>query len=532
MRNRLVAGLVRRGARSALSSSYRSFERRLEGPAASQAHLLEALTRDLARTEYGRSLGVREAESYDELVRKAPIVTYDEFRPWIDRQASSDRPIVTSRPIIIFEETSGSSGAHKLIPYTAALLASFDRLFRIWVYDLLAYGPDLQSGKTFMSVSPAVRENRRTPSGVPIGFDDDMRYLSGLARTLFGSRFLLVPGLSRVRDISMYRRIIAARLIAERDLEIISIWSPTYLGSLLDFAAEHRTTLLRDLERGSIEVEDLRIPVGRRPDIVPILDHAGPIEWPKVWPNLKLLSCWTDAAAALFIGRLRKELPGVVIQGKGLLATEAPITLPLCRAPAPVPLLDEVFLEFESDEGDVRRLHELEDGREYGVIVSQKGGLTRYRMNDRVQVAGRYRATPCLRFVGRARSVSDLAGEKLHERFVREALGRVPIGAGTFTFLVPVPRPAGVSYYLCITDGDAGSNGELGMALESELERAFQYRQARALGQLAPLRTVLRRDAKERYTRHFLARGMKWGDIKYETLISPVNETELEELTS
>ena len=194
--------------------------------------------------------------------------------------------------------------------------------------------------------------------------------------------------------------------------------------------------------------------------------------------------------------------------------------------------LDEVFLEFESDEGDVRRLHELEDGREYGVIVSQKGGLTRYRMNDRVQVAGRYRATPCLRFVGRARSVSDLAGEKLHERFVREALRRVPIGAGTFTFLVPVPRRAGASYYLCITDGDAGSNGELGMALESELERAFQYRQARALGQLGPLRTVLRRDAKERYTRHFLARGMKWGDIKYETLIRPVSETELEELAS
>ena len=71
MRNRLVAGLVRRGARSALSRSYRSFERRLEGPAASQAHLLEALTRDLARTEYGRSLGLRESESYDELVRKA-----------------------------------------------------------------------------------------------------------------------------------------------------------------------------------------------------------------------------------------------------------------------------------------------------------------------------------------------------------------------------------------------------------------------------------------------------------------------------
>ena len=58
------------------------------------------------------------------------------------------------------------------------------------------------------------------------------------------------------------------------------------------------------------------------------------------------------------------------------------------------------------------------------MIVSQKGGLTRYRMNDRVQVAGRYRATPCLRFVGRASEVSDLVGEKLHERFVREALER------------------------------------------------------------------------------------------------------------
>lgn len=534
MGSRFLSTAFQRGFTAAFARRNRAFERRLEDPDRAQAALLHDLIRRLARTEYGRSYGVHGGESYQGFSRKLPCVTYEEIRPWIDRQAGSRQPVLTPEPVQIFEQTSGSSGPKKLIPYTRSLLASFDRLFFLWVYDLVAHGPELQTGKTFISISPAVRDERRTPSGVPIGFEDDLQYLSGPMRWMFGSRFLVPPGIGQVRDFSEYRRILAARLIAERDLEVISIWSPTYLTSLLDWASANRERLLGDLERGGIEVDGRAFSLPRRPDARSLLEGRRPVEWRRVWPGLRLLSCWTDGGAAFFVNRLRREFPGVMIQGKGLLATEAPITLPLIRAPAPVPLLDEVFLEFESDGGQVLRLHELAEGAQYEVIVSQKGGLSRYRMNDHVVVTGRHRGTPCLRFVGRARKVSDLVGEKLHERFVRRTIRRVlghrvPAEAA-FAFLVPVRRLRTGCYYVCVTDYGGSADGSLGPALETELQKAFQYRHARSLGQLAPVRAVVRSDARDRYYRHFMARGMKWGEIKYETLIGPVDEAELADL--
>src|SRR2546422_11494220 len=76
-----------------------------------------------------------------------------------------------------------------------------------------------------------------------------------------------------------------------------------------------------------------------------------------------------------FVEALRHRFPGVLLQGKGLLATEAPITIPLINAPAPVPLVDEVLLELEDQAGRVHPLHEVDDGGVYGVIVTQRGGL-------------------------------------------------------------------------------------------------------------------------------------------------------------
>lgn len=528
----LLSSAVQHGLAATLSSRYRTFQRRLNDPGVHQTRLLDTLTRRTARTEYGQSLGLIGGESYKEFTRKVPVVTYDKIEPWIQRQASSEKPILVSEPIVIFEETSGSSGPSKLIPYTRSLLSSFNRLFQLWLYDLLANGPKLQTGRTFLSISPAVRDARRTASGVPIGFDNDTQYLSGLTRRLLSSRFLMPPSLSRVRDPDQYRRILATQLTAVRDLEIISIWSPTYLFSLLDYVSEHRTEVLKDLEQGSIRIEGSETPLPQRADSPVLFGHTGPIEWMRVWPNLQLLSCWTDGAADLFTRRLRREFPGIVIQGKGLLATEAPITVPLFGTPAAVPLLDEVFLEFEAEDGRIRRLHELEIDGEYELIVSQKAGLIRYRMNDRVGVVGRRSATPCLSFLGRARSVSDLVGEKLHERFVREAIRRVSADSPPFTFLVPVACSTGSSYYLCITEGESDEGGHVSEAMERELMRAFQYRQARHLGQLGPVRAIVRRDAQERYTRHLMSRGMRWGEIKYETLIGPVLENELAGLTA
>jgi hypothetical protein len=130
----------------------------------------------------------------------------------------------------------------------------------------------------------------------------------------------------------------------------------------------------------------------------------------------------------------------------------------------------------------VGRLHELECGEEAGVIISQAGGLVRYRMGDRVQAVGRYGQTPGLRFLGRESVVSDLVGEKLNEAFVRDALHRV-LGPETCGVVVPL-ADRGLPGYVCVTERSPGDAGVVAERVDGELCRAFQYRQARLLGQL------------------------------------------------
>jgi hypothetical protein len=114
---------------------------------------------------------------------------------------------------------------------------------------------------------------------------------------------------------------------------------------------------------------------------------VGPEDYQSIWPRLRLISCWADAHAALHAESLRQFLPRVPIQPKGLIATEAFVTLPFAGR-HPLAVLSH-FFEFVDHRGDALLAHELKTGAEYRVVVTTGGGLYRYCMQDRVRVDGR-----------------------------------------------------------------------------------------------------------------------------------------------
>jgi hypothetical protein len=214
---------------------------------------------------------------------------------------------------------------------------------------------------------------------------------------------------------------------------------------------------------------------------------------------------------------VRRRFPRAEIQGKGLLATEAAVTLPLADACAPVPAVSSAFFEFVDDRDRIATLEELESGACYSVVLTTAGGLNRYRIGDRVRVAGRYLEAPCLEYVGRDDARSDLCGEKLHEEFVRQALGTI---SGP-SMLVPMKgtKPS----YLLLLDEDAVSAEDESSVTES-VDRALrtnpQYRYARDLRQLAALRSQRLADPVGLYHEVCLSAGRRLGDIKPVSLAS------------
>lgn len=498
-----------RGFRAAYRSAHRRFLADLGQPERAQARLLAQLVREMSATQYGRHHGLSADDGYVRFAAKLPIVDYEDLAPWVRAQQSTHAPVLCPGGPLFYERTSGSSGAVKDIPYTRGLRASFVRMFLSWAYDCLEHGPRLESGRTFLSVSP----------GSSHGLQDDTDYLSVPLRLLFGRYLVLPRGLRRVRDTETFKRVLAACLLVERELEVVSIWNPSYFSSLLDFIDTHRSQVAADLRAGQIDAgarifRFAGVSTAERRRCAEIVE-AGTLDLRAIWPRLRLLSCWADGNAALVLEPLLRRLPHAALQGKGLIATEAPITIPLWHAAGPVPFVSEVFFELARSDGGICRLHDLEPGCRYDLIISQRGGFARYRIGDQVEAGERYLGTPTLRFVGRSRLVSDLVGEKLNENFVRDALR----GVAERWMLLP-SFEHGRAHYVCLVVGSPLCN--LVDSIEKRLRHAHHYQLARELGQLAPLVVVRHDRLDEAYLEWNRAHGRKLGNVKPCALICDV----------
>lgn len=507
--------------RALLAPGAHRFRRKLADPGAAQRRLLRDLAARLAATRYGRTLGVRSADDY---LRRVPIVDFEALAPWLEGQRRDEGPVLARDRVIFYEKTSGSSGPAKYIPYTAALRASFSRMFALWAHDLLAHGPRFSTGRIYFSISPGFAREQPTARGVPVGLTDDAEYLEGWLRRLLEPFIVDTRPLAHLRDPEVFKLRLAETLLAAHDLEIISVWSPSFLKAVLDTLGAREDEL-------AARLSPIRARALRRRD------------WGALWPALKLISCWASGTAAPQAAWLQRAFPGVLVQGKGLLATEAPVTFPLIEARGHVPLVDEVYLEFEDDAGQLRGLTDVAPGREYALIISQKAGLHRYRIGDRVRVTHLFARTPCLEFVARLGGVSDLVGEKLNETFVQGVLDGLGLGPAFLRILIPMPATRSVAgaggpggpgragddrdRYVLLLDRCATSSVAIAGRLDAELMRAHHYRIARNLGQLAAPEVVVAPEAPTALTTYHLRRGMRWGDIKHPALLATLPDEEL-----
>lgn len=434
--------------RSATAPAYRRYLCSLDNPAAAQQRLRKTIVSSSARSAYGRSFDLHDldAQSARAFEEKIPVAGYEDLRPWIERAVFDHQPaILSADKIVRVEATSGSSAGIKWIPYTRPMMRTFSRMFTLWAHDLLStklYQP--RSGRLYLCVTGG-RPDDGSLASEHIG--DDRDYLGKRWRTVL-DRFVIAPQFAKADD-PLER--LALALNGEPELEVMSFWSPSLLLAVLD-------------HMGISRAEETR----------------------QRWPRLQLISCWTAASSSRFAKRVRKLFPGVAIQGKGLLATEAALTIPLehgsssCASDgeACVPLLDDVLFEFIDAAGDSHELHQLEEGAEYEVLLSNRAGFLRYRIGDRVRVQGKFRNTPCLSFIGRAGVVSDLVGEKLTLEFVEKKLGAT-LGSRYFCLL---PREAGYQLWI-----DGHLSEELAEQCEIALGQSFHYHRARQQEQLRPL---------------------------------------------
>jgi hypothetical protein len=462
---------------------WRRFARALAEPRRTQERILIELVRRNAATAWGRRHGYAAIDSVESFRERVPVTTWDALEPWIDRIRGGEPGVLTAEPVLLLERTSGSTGAAKDVPYTASLLAEFRRAVGAWTFDLLAGRPALLGGPHYWSVTPLARPPERTPGGLRVGLASDREYLGPLERLLARLAAAVPDDVARDGDVERCLRLTAARLARRRDLRLISVWSPSLL------------TLLAGA-----------LPEGRRPA--------------ELWPDLALISCWTDGASRRLVPELEALFPGVEIQGKGLLATEGVVSFPVLGEPAPLPAITSHFLEFAGDDGRPRLADELEPGETYEVLITTGGGLARYALGDLVRAVERRRCRrgrrdrlpAAVEFVGRRGRTSDLCGEKLDDAFVgaaiEGAMGRLGIAGAAML----APEWDSPPRYVLLVESERAA--EAAALVEERLRASYHYDYCRRLGQLAAVEGVAVSGAGAAYLRGCAAGGRRAGDVK------------------
>lgn len=515
-----AAALLWTGANLPALARYRAA---LQHPVGVQEALLRRYLRANAATAFGRAHGFDTIRSVTEYRSRVPLARWTDVAPWVDRIAAGEQGVLTRSPVRVLEPTAGSTTG-KRIPYTATLQRELRRAVGPWIVDLVRRQPGLAWGRSYWAITPAL--SAPTPATGPlvrVGFEEDAEYLGGRFRRLVGATLAAPAALRFVADVESFRYLTLRFLLQARDLALVSVWHPSFLTLLLEGLPRHWDRLVADVADGSLSPPEplpaplrgaLAAAVGPLRRRAKELSRIGPGEPTRIWPRLRLVSCWADAHAAIHVPALRRALPGVEVQPKGLIATEACVSIPFAgRWPLAVASHFFEFLEGER----VLQAHELERGGIYSVVVTTGGGLYRYCLEDRVEVDGFVGRTPSLRFLGKEGHVSDLVGEKLREDFVAGALAR------TFRELSLEPRfallaprsAAGRPGYTLYLDQDADVARGLPEQLERALEESGDYRYAVALGQLAPVEVVrIAGDGLGAYLRRCQDLGQRLGAVK------------------
>ncbi|MFN7903873.1 MAG: GH3 auxin-responsive promoter family protein [Pseudobdellovibrionaceae bacterium] len=243
----------------------------------------------------------------------------------------------------------------------------------------------------------------------------------------------------------------------------------------------------------------------------------------ELWPDLTVVSFWTDGPSALFFDDLRPFLRNIQIQSKGLMATEGIVSIPMgMQGGCPLAVHCQ-FLEFiDLDQQEIKLVHELQLGKRYSPVISNSAGLYRYHLKDIIECTGFFENTPLVRFVGKLESVSDLCGEKLSTEQVLSAIEDTQreLQIEMKWMQILASQKAGLGYVV-LTHANSQDLSRIEEVLDQKLRKNIHYDYARKLGQLDRIRSYRFELSylQDQYQNFMISEKIKVGDIKFQPLM-------------
>jgi hypothetical protein len=510
---------------------WQPLDRAAADPGAAQWATLRGLVARHRDTTFGRAHGFASIRSPHDYAAQVPVQQYADLRPYIERQRTTGEAALTADAPVFYAQTSGSTGTPKYIPITEATLRLTRTEQKIFSWLQHRAAPEAFAGRTLGVMGAAVEA--RLDSGHAVGS------VSGhLYRTMprfVKARFVVPPEVSTIHDYERKYLLILRLALEVPDITYMGAPNPSSFLRLATLLERHREALTRSLATGTFdgiahESREVRDALAGRltaqPARAAALDRLPALTLATAWPRVALITTWTGGSCGVALDSVRAMLPSTTkVMELGYQSTEFRGSFALdAESPGGLAPLTHTYLEFVEQDAwdrgvrDTVPLEALEPGRRYQVIVTTASGLYRYFMNDLLEVCGRHRATPLLRFVQKGRGVTSLTGEKLYEAQVIEAMAATARRAGLDVpfYLMLADESAGTYTAFVATPAGTTPPADFETWLDAALRaRNIEFDAKRASGRLAPAGVVwIEPRAAEAYTRASVAAGQREGQFK------------------
>jgi len=503
---------------------YKMFIQGLTRPREAQLKILNNILKSNANTEYGKINNFMGNITLEQFKKHIPLTTYNDYSKFINEISNGKKNVLNSEKVLMFEPTGGSTKGTKLIPYTQGLQADFKRGIYPWLFDLYRNNRNLLRGNSYWAITPSGIGEYITQGGIPVGFKEDTEYF-GFIGKLLKKGIITPPNINNIKDIDKLYYLTLFYLVREENLSMISVWHPSLLIILIKKLEEYWDDILNSIAIGQIHFDNsinLK-PMPNRSKELNCAIKNGKIDIKKVWRNLGLISCWTDGPSEPFAEIIKSIFPNVKIQGKGLLATEGIVSIPLTGLIGTVLSYRSHYFEFvDINSGEIRNLWELEKGRNYSLVLTTSGGLYRYKLRDIINVIDYLKSVPIIKFVGKEDLIADYYGEKLNEYFVGKIIKNTIHKYHLKTdFTLFAPSNEGQFHYVLYISIKNGLNSVLIYNIETFIDNSlksnFQYKYARHLKQIKRVEIKILDPSCnpiEQYLDYFSQKGQKIGVVK------------------
>ncbi len=425
---------------------YSQFLKLLEKPELAQTRALQESLSLVSDSDFGRRHDLKKVRSLGDLRRAVPISRYEELRPYVQRVMDGDRTALFRTGVrpLMFATSSGTEGLTKYVPVTKPFVDDYRRGWNTFGLKMLSDHPAaicrciLQSSGRY--------DETHAGDGTPCGAITGL--LARTQKKIVRRYYTSPPGLAYIDDVTA-RYYATMRSAIEKDVAFAITANPSTLIRLARTMDERKADLIRDVRDGAISPggcagkdatcglgQKLRPNPRRASQLESIVEQTGQLLPRDAW-RLEFLSCWTGGSMGHYLPAVRALWGGLPIRDPGLLASEGRVSIPFNDDSASGVLdVRAACFEFipqeewESREPQTLGASQLERDHQYIVVLTNRSGLVRYRLDDVVRVTGHLGRTPVLEFIRRAGSVVSMAGEKLTENQVVKAVERACQRAG------------------------------------------------------------------------------------------------------